>query len=430
MYKNVRKILFKEKEIFILNKDGLVVRLPLAQKKYLDRYATEEFMSTSAPKNIKDLADLGILEFKNYRPKQTKINYDDILIKANGRSPVYEAPIIAHLSITNKCNMECAYCSVRQIHKKFPVELSTSQLKIIIKKLGDWGVFQIGLTGGEPTLREDIVELADYISSAGVACNMTTNGWLINKKMANQLFRAGMEQVQVSLDSYKKEMHELHRNKGSYDRALRAIEILQDAGMKVGVDCVVSKNNLNDIMQFIHFLAGKKVFGLTLIKLKQGDLPKELFFKLVPDYLKYGKLLSEICYRENVAPEVTIDCASMPNLNYSLTQQEQNYLHCAGCPAGHTLIAVAPNGDIYPCAALSASQYKVGNVLSDNLVEIWQKNDLFQNLRDIKNSVQGFCKTCSRLDNCRGGCRGIADTFGGLYQSDLSCEREEVNIYE
>ena len=182
MYQNIRKITEKKNELFILNKDGLVVKLPVSKKPLLEKYAPLKKLDPQAPAFIKELADLGLLTFTNYQPQQKEMNYDDALVKAKGEKPVYQAPVIAHLAITNDCNMRCQYCSVRKVHQRSPKELPTENYQKMIEKLNDWGVFQIGFTGGEPTLREDLVELTKYVSSVGTACNMTTNGWFLPKK--------------------------------------------------------------------------------------------------------------------------------------------------------------------------------------------------------------------------------------------------------
>ena len=114
----------------------------------------------------------------------------------------------------------------------------------------------------------------------------------------------------------------------------------------------------------------------------------------------------------------------------TLTEEEQNKIHSAGCPAGHTLISIAPNGDIYPCAALTNEKYKVGNMLTDDLEKVWNENKTLKLLRGIKNIIEGKCKSCKKLDVCRGGCRGIADSLNGSqYKSDINCKlKKEVSI--
>ena len=170
------------------------------------------------------------------------------------------------------------------------------------------------------------------------------------------------------------------------------------------------------------FLEENGFDGLTIIKLKQGHLDLETFKKQVPDYDKYAEVIDKVC-RRNGNLEVTIDCSSVANLCKTLTLEEQNKIHSAGCPAGHSLISIAPNGDMFPCAALTNEKYKIGNILTDDLEKVWNESPLLKNLRGIKNKIEGKCKTCSKLDVCRGGCRGIADSLSGKqYQSDANCQ--------
>jgi radical SAM protein with 4Fe4S-binding SPASM domain len=162
---------------------------------------------------------------------------------------------------------------------------------------------------------------------------------------------------------------------------------------------------------------------VTLIKLKKGSLDEKTFEELVPSYEEYGQIIEKLCYRKNEKPNVTIDCASISNLQHTLKDEEMKTIPTAGCPIGHNLICIAPNGDIYPCAALMEEQFKLGNILTDDFKKMWKENQILRNFRNIKNKVEGRCKTCKRLDFCRGGCRGIAQSLNkSLYASDGSCE--------
>ena len=429
MYRELRNIEKREDGLYLLNKLGHVAMIPLELEDDLKKFAELKRVPDSAPKFIYELADIGLLEYENYKPNEDKLYFDDSILKSKDDKPVYKGPIIAHLAITNACNMNCKYCSVKNMHKKIKYGLSTDEYKKIIDKLVDIGTFQIGLTGGEPTTRSDLVELVKYISSKNVACNLTTNGYMVPEKLIISLKEAGLTQVQISLDSYKKEVHEKYRTKGSFDRAIKTAKLFKKHGFIVGVDTVVTNNNLDDIEDFMDFLEDNGFDGLTIIKLKQGYLDLETFRKQVPSYEKYARLIDKICKRDGKL-EVTIDCSSVNNLCMTLTEEEQNKIHSAGCPAGHTLISIAPNGDIYPCAALTNEKYKVGNILTDDLEKVWNENKTLKLLRGIKNIIEGKCRSCRKLDVCRGGCRGISDSLNGSqYKSDINCKlKKEVSV--
>ena len=204
--------------------------------------------------------------FEGYIPKKVPIQYSQKLLNHNSAEPVFCSPIVAHLGITRSCNMRCRYCSIRQPYSK-KKELSTAQWKRIIDNLADLGVFQIGLTGGEPTLRDDIIELARHITEKGCAFNLTTNGWNIKKDLVIKLKNAGMRQCQVSLDCHIPEVNDLLRGKDACQHAIRTIRQLRDEGIAVGIDCVVTKNNLPHIPEFIAWLNAESIPFLTLIKI-------------------------------------------------------------------------------------------------------------------------------------------------------------------
>lgn len=423
MFFKLRKIDIREDGVYFLNELGYVVKIDKQDYDTVMKYANEKKLTQNMPEIIQQLADAKILTFTNYVAKE-ELEFDDALVKTDNDKPIYEAPIIAHLSVTNRCNMNCEYCSVRNIHQK-NMQPTLEECKQMIDKLSDWGVFQIGLTGGEPTLRKDIVELVQYTVSKNVACNLTTNGYTITEKLVDDLAAAGLKQVQLSLDSYKKEEHEKYRTIGSYDRVMRAIDLFLSKEFIVGIDTVVTNDNIEDIDSFITFLEKKKVNGLTLLKLKQGDLDLRTFQNLVPNYDKYSDLIDRIChYKGNL--DITLDCGSVCNLCKTLTMEEAKTLHSAGCPAGHTLIHVDCNGDMYPCAGLSQQQFRFGNLLKDNPKIVWNEDELLKKLRNIKNTVQGKCKDCHKINHCRGGCRSISYSYGNLFGSDESCEYQQV----
>lgn len=422
MFKQLRNIEKRKDGLYILNKLGHVAQIPLEAEEELYKYAEMKSLPDDAPDFIKDLANIGLLEFDNYTPNECILYFDDAILNSNDDRPVYSGPIIAHLAITHACNMNCEYCSVRNMHEKIKCGRSTDDYKRMIDVLYDIGTFQIGLTGGEPTTRKDLPELVKYIVDKGIACNLTTNGFNVSEELVKTLKDAGLTQVQISIDSYKKETHEKYRTKGSFDKAIETARLFKKHGFIVGVDTVVSNNNIDEIDGLIDFIEALGLDGLTVIKLKQGHLDLDTFKQQVPDYDKYADLIDRICHRDSPL-EITIDCSSVNNLCKTLTKEEQEHIHSAGCPAGHTLISIAPNGDIYPCAALTNEKYKVGNILDENLNELWINSPILKRLRGVKQNVEGKCKHCPKLDVCRAGCRGISDSLNEKqYCSDCNCK--------
>ncbi len=116
MYQELRNIEKREDGIYLLNKLGHVAMIPLELESQLQQYASLEELPTEAPDFIRELADIGLLKYHNYIPNEEKLYFDDRILNSQDDKPVYRGPIIAHLAITHACNMNCQYCSVKNVH--------------------------------------------------------------------------------------------------------------------------------------------------------------------------------------------------------------------------------------------------------------------------------------------------------------------------
>ena len=405
----------------LFNKRGMVLELTQEEYHIFRAHANKKQFPRAHREFFNRLCCYEMTSFEGYIPRKVPTEYSQALLIHDSEEPAFRSPIVAHLGVTSACNMRCKYCSIRQPYAKAK-ELSTTEWKRIIDKLAHLGVFQIGLTGGEPTLRKDLIELAEYITSRRCAFNLTTNGWALDRDLIVRLKQAGMRQCQVSLDCHLPTINDRLRGDGACLRAIRAVRLLRDEGIAVGIDCVVSKNNLSHLEEFVAWLNAERIPYLTLIKIKQGDLPLADFKSMLPEYHSYCTLIEKLCNRTNEMPCVTLDCGSVSNLERVLRPQEAKAVPIAGCPVGHTLLSISPDGSVFPCVAMGAHRYCLGNAKDTDLRSMWNENILLRSLRKMKSKIEGQCKECERLDHCRGGCRGIAESLcGGLWKSDETC---------
>ena len=117
MFYKLRKIDKRKDGVYFLNELGYVVKIPNEDFDIVMKYAKRKNITSKMPNIIKELADAKILYFNNYSSKDN-LEFDDSLVTNDNEDPIYKAPIIAHLSVTNACNMNCLYCSVRSIIKR------------------------------------------------------------------------------------------------------------------------------------------------------------------------------------------------------------------------------------------------------------------------------------------------------------------------
>jgi len=148
-------------------------------------------------------------------------------------------PWLIEFSVTYRCNCQCKHCSVSNYFAdaKQDNELTTEEIKRVLDEAVKMGVPKLDYFGGEPLIRKDIVELVRYGSKIGLYISVTTNAWLLDLKLLKELKAAGINCINVSLDSVDEEEHDRLRGlAGVYKRAVAAIRLCHDEG----VPCIVS----------------------------------------------------------------------------------------------------------------------------------------------------------------------------------------------
>ena len=187
---------------------------------------------------------------------------------------------------TRRCNLACKHCRAVAEDHPYDNELDTQASFKLLREIREVGEPIIILTGGEPLLRHDIFDIAAFGTKIGLRMVMAPNGTLITKDKAKILKEIGLSYVGISLDGLE-ETHDLFRGvKGSYQKALAAIENCKDAGIKVGLRFTINKRNVKDI---------PGIFDL----LEEKNIPRACFYHLV-----YSGRGSEIA-KEDLSHEET-----------------------------------------------------------------------------------------------------------------------------
>ena len=148
-------------------------------------------------------------------------------------------------NITRQCNLKCVHCYAHAKATHQENELSTEQGKQLIDDLAAMGVPVLLFSGGEPLMREDLPELAEYAVKKGMRAVISTNGTLITKDVARTLKKIGLSYVGISLDGMKDINDKFRGVDGAFDAAMEGIKNAQEAGIKVGLRFTVNKFNVN-----------------------------------------------------------------------------------------------------------------------------------------------------------------------------------------
>jgi len=349
-------------------------------------------------------------------------------------------------NITQRCNLKCVHCYAQATENKKTEELSLDQGKLLLDDLAQFGVPVVLFSGGEPLVRKDLPQLAEYAVSKGMRAVISTNGTLINRDMAQRLKDIGLSYVGISLDGTKSINDKFRGVQGAFDAAMKGVENCQHVGIKVGFRFTINKINSNEIPAIFDILETRDVPRICFYhlvyagrgsKMIEEDLTHSGTRKVVDYIMDRTKKMHDNGKDREV---LTVDNhADGPYVYLRLIKEDPERAKEVlsllkmneGNNSGRGIGCVSWNGDVH------ADQFwrhkAFGNVLNTPFSELWTNNPdpLLNQLKEKKNHVKGRCSRCKWLDVCGGNFRVRAEAISGdVWAPDPACylTDEEIGI--
>jgi len=338
--------------------------------------------------------------------------------------------------ITRSCNLFCAHCRGSASPESYSDELSTDECFRLVDQILEVGNPIIILTGGEPLVRRDVLQVAKYAVNKGLRVVMGTNGTLITEEMACKLKEVPISRLGISLDFPVAELQDEFRGQaGAFDAVMAGIANARKEGIEIQINSTITKLNVNYLEELLALVLkmGAVAFhpfmlvptgrgkGLESVELppekyeetlnwiydKQMELGDRMFFKPtdVPHYLRVVKQRqkqdrrndSKVAHGQHPADVIT-----------------------RGCLAGVGFCFISYQGKVKGCGYLDV---EAGDIRKESFGQVWDNSPLFAKLRDLSN-LKGKCGACEYKRIC-GGCRARAYEATGDY-----LEAEPYCIYQ
>lgn len=356
------------------------------------------------------------------------------------------APFQVVWNITRACNLKCVHC-YESAGARDPDELTTQEAIRGIDILADAGVLILAFSGGEPTVRPDILQLIKHSSDRGMFTAVATNALLFaQRNKVKEFKKAGLQFAQISLDGYRSETHDSFRGvPGAFEKTVKGIKNCVAEDLFVEMATTATQHNIKEIPALIDFAAklGVNWFmlynfiptgrGLDIVDSDLTPDEREAILKLCWNRMKSAgvDVLSTAPQYARIAQEVETNPQGLQNDTYVVPthfynprlsgQLRQLADFIGGCGAGRFYICLEPNGDIYPCVFFPhVEATKVGNLFKDDFERIWRQSKLFWDLRD-KDKLKENCGSCQYRYTC-GGCRARAYSyFNDILAPDPGC---------
>jgi radical SAM/SPASM domain protein of ACGX system len=294
----------------------------------------------------------------------------------------------------------------------------------------EWGTRgSIHFTGGDPLLKPEIFELIKHAADSGLSVGILGNPNLLTRKVATKLKDNGLVRYQVSIDGMEETHDRLRRRKGLFQDTLRAIQILNEVGIRSVVMFTLSRVNAGELIDVIRLVSKEKVSAFDFARLVPVGSGTQLRKQMVSPHEYRSLLLKVLDEYSNLQEEGSGTRFGRKDhlwklLYYELglfkrPQEEKQNLVYDGCAIGNRTVSVLADGTVYACRRLPVT---IGKVPNKSIRDIFINSEELNKMRVIEEMKK--CKQCELLNYCR-GCPAVAyGISGNYYSADPQCWKE------
>lgn len=374
------------------------------------------------------------------------LRYTDNAHKARNGVRKGMGPVVVWNS-TRTCNLKCRHCYMSSDAKKYQNELTTAEAKQFIDDLADFNVPVLLFSGGEPLIRPDFFELADYAAKKGVRPTLSTNGTLITPEVARKIKDIGVGYVGISLDGLREVNDKFRGKAGAFEAAMNGIKNCVAVDQRVGLRFTINHHNIQELENIFDFIEEENINRVCFYHLvysgrgnqmmdedvtaEESRRAMDIIIRRTRDFEERG-LKKEILTVDNHCDGVYMYLKALQEGKDELAQQIKKYIAMnGGNRSGMAFAEVDPLGYVHPDQF--TQHHTFGNVRERKFGDIWQDttNPIMAGLKDRKPLLKGRCSKCKFLDNCNGNFRTRAEArTGDFWESDPSCylTDEEIGI--
>ena len=371
--------------------------------------------------DVKSLIELKFIVPKGFDPEKVFDTVANSLLK---KKPF---PSISYVLVTDFCNFRCGYCFIENSLKgpniSMSKDLADKVINVLINAAKEVKEYRVTFYGGEPLSNSEIVfyiiEKLEQTSKSKFLFSCLTNGSLVTEDLAKKLKQHNVA-IGLSMDGWANidKNRVLVNGKETFYSALKALTLLKEAGVDLGISCTITKQNYTyaeEIVEFFHKLGVRSIGFNLLTRIKQaGEYevpdPKQLAYHLFMAHLKAKEL------------HMFEDRIDKRRANYFFKE----IFHVYDCPAFGQQIFFSPSGTVGPCQAFYPSgKYQIP--IKDNLKV--QEEPLFYKWLELGTLKNKECMTCPAIGICGGACAydvyiktgqiGIKENYFCTFQNEI-----------
>jgi len=327
-------------------------------------------------------------------------------------------PRLIAWELTRRCDLQCRHCRAGADKTGDTNELDTAECLQILDRIAVFAQPIIILTGGEPLLRADVYEIAQYGRELGLRMVLASCGTAIDEAVVEKMQKAGIAGISISLDGANAASHDGFRGvEGAFEAAVAATAAARKRGLRFQINTTVAASNLDELGEIMRLAqrlgaATFNVFGLVPTGRGKELLDEQITAEQYEQMLRW---LSE--QEDNNQMKVRVTCA--PHYQRIVRQRKDTggglgseKGPIGGCMGGKTFAFISHVGTVQICGFLDVG---AGDLRASDydFAAIWRDAEVFRAVRDV-DGYHGKCGGCEYRRVC-GGCRARAYALTGDY---------------
>jgi heme d1 biosynthesis radical SAM protein NirJ len=349
-------------------------------------------------------------------------------------------------NLLRRCNLTCKHCYATSADIDFAGELTTAEIFSVMDELSEFHVPVLILSGGEPMLHPDILEIAARAKNKGFYVGLSSNGTLIDNTNIERLVELNLDYVGVSIDGMRPTHDKFRRRDGAFDEAIRSIQLCQSHGIRIGLRFTLTQDNHRDLPQLLDLMRELDIDKFYLSHLNyagrgnknrtddaQHNITRDAVTLLIEHCLEdiNAKRKTEFVTGNNDADGVFLYQWVLQNMPEKSPQMKRILERWGGNSSGINIANIDNLGNVHPDTMWW--DYTLGNVRERPFADIWKdtSDPLMHGLKQHPRPLKGRCALCTHQKICGGNSRTRAwQLTGDPWTEDPGCylTDEEIGV--
>ncbi|MBL8270052.1 pyrroloquinoline quinone biosynthesis protein PqqE [Steroidobacter sp.] len=315
-----------------------------------------------------------------------------------GPSTAVGPPLWLLFELTYRCPLQCVFCYNPVDFAAVDNELTTAEWLRVLREARALGSVQLGLSGGEPLMRDDVEEIAAEARQLGYYSNLITSGVGLTRERLAELKRAGLDHIQLSFQDSTRELNDFLSHTRTFELKQRCAEWIKSSGYPMVLNCVIHRLNIDHLDTIIDMAVRMGADYLELANTQYYSWAHLNREHLLPSRAQLERA-------ERITNQWRARLQGKMRIFYVVPDfYEQRPKRCAN-GWGTTLAVVTPDGTALPChTAKMLPGIDFPNVRRQSMREVWFESAAFNRFRG-QGWMKEPCASCEERDKDLGGCR-------------------------